>query len=328
MITKTDKNNSLKRRPLGVMIENHLDARPQSGLTSADIVYEAVAEGGISRFMAVFYCKDSVIFVGPVRSARVYFINLLQAYGDYPVYAHVGGANCNKQTGSGCENGAPADALGLLEDLGWFGYNDLNFPPYPAMWRDYERLPGVATEHTVYSTTQKLWQYAADKRKLTNVDEDGKSWDTDFSPWKFKKDEPASTPTATKITFDFWKNSPDYTVEWDYDKATNSYKRMTGGKPHMDKNTNKQITAKNVIIAFAKESFANDGYDVGQRMLYKVTGTNDAIVFMDGKAIKGTWKKAKATDQMRFYDESGKEIALNGGVDFVEVVPDDDTVSY
>src|SRR5438105_14884108 len=149
MLTKSQKALWEKRRPLGVMIENHTEARPQSGLSSADVVYEAVAEGGITRFMGVYYCKDSIKYVGPVRSARVYYIDLLSEYGSYPLYTHVGGANCNKTTGSGCENGAPADALGKLEDLGWFGYNDLNFIPFPVMWRDYERLPNVATEHTV-----------------------------------------------------------------------------------------------------------------------------------------------------------------------------------
>ena len=65
-----------KHRPLGVMIENHEEARPQSGLSSADIVYEAVAEGGITRFLAVFYCQDAGV-VGPVRSARTYFIDFI-----------------------------------------------------------------------------------------------------------------------------------------------------------------------------------------------------------------------------------------------------------
>ena len=64
-----------KRRPLAVMVENHTEARPQSGLSSADVVYEAVAEGGISRFMALFYCNLSDTQVGPVRSARTYFLD-------------------------------------------------------------------------------------------------------------------------------------------------------------------------------------------------------------------------------------------------------------
>lgn len=327
MLTKTQKKLWETRRPNGIMIENSDEARPQSGLSSADIVYEAVAEGGISRFMAIFYCKDSIKLVGPVRSARVYYVDLLSEYGEYPLYTHVGGANCNRTTGSGCDNGAPADALGKLVKLDWFGYNDLNFVSFPVMWRDYERLPGVAVEHTVYSSTQKLWKYAADKRDLTNVDEDGVAWDKDFEPWKFKKDEPASPPTTASISFEFWDNSPKYVVKWAYDSTKNSYKRLTGGVAHLDKNTNKQLEAKNVVIMFAEESVANDGYDVGQRMLYDVIGSNDAIVFQDGKAIKGTWEKKNAFSRVLFYDQKGNEVSFNRGQIFIEVVPEENKIT-
>ena len=104
-----------QHRPLGVMIENSIDARPQSGLSGADTIYEAVAEGGITRFLSIFYCQDAGE-VGPVRSARTYFIDFASEYADYPLYAHVGGAN---QPG-------PADALGQLDTYGWTNYNDLN----------------------------------------------------------------------------------------------------------------------------------------------------------------------------------------------------------
>src|SRR3989344_6778160 len=76
------------RRPLGIMVQNNSEARPQSGLSSADIIYEVVAEGGITRFLTIFYCQNPKI-VGSVRSARVYYITLLQGYGNYPLYAHV-----------------------------------------------------------------------------------------------------------------------------------------------------------------------------------------------------------------------------------------------
>ncbi len=330
MLTKSQRDGWEKRRPMGVMIENHKAARPQSGISSADVVYEAVAEGGITRFLNIFYCKDNAKFVGPVRSARVYFITLVSEYGSYPLYVHVGGANCNENTKSGCGNGAKADALGTIKDLGWYGYNDMNLTfsvGFPYVWRDPERLQNVDYEHTAYSSTQKLWEYAA-KNQLTNVDKDGQPWDKNFTKWKFKEDSPATTPTASKISFTFWKSMPDFNVDWTYDKARNSYLRTTGGQAHLDKNTNKQLEAKNVIVAFAKESFADDGYDLGQHMLYKVTGSNDAIIFMDGKAIKGTWEKKKDTSRMKFLDTAGKEIPLNRGQDFIEVVPEGNTVDY
>ena len=183
MLTKAQKTKWETRRPLGIMIENHKDARPQSGLSSADVIFEAVAEGGITRFLSIFYCKEPAI-VGPVRSARMYFIKFLEGFGNYPLYAHVGGANTE----------GSADALGYLSTIKWSSYNDLNqfSVPFPYFWRDYERLPNRATEHTVYTSTTKLWQYAKDKRELTNVDSDGIKWDEKFLTWKFIDDAKAS----------------------------------------------------------------------------------------------------------------------------------------
>ena len=180
------------------------------GLSGADAIYEAVAEGGITRFLAIFYCQDAGE-VGPVRSARTYFIDFMSEYGNYPLYAHVGGAN---QPG-------PADALGQLDTYGWTGYNDLNqfSIGFPTFWRDYGRLPNVATEHTMYSSVDKLWDYAATTRKLTNVDENGKSWDTNFVPYTFTDDAPASTrPISQSIHLEFWQSAgSDYFVDWKYD---------------------------------------------------------------------------------------------------------------
>lgn len=330
MLTKTHKQLWEKRRPLGIMIENHKDARPQSGLSSADIIYEAVAEGGITRFLAIYYCKDTA-HVGPVRSARVYFIKLLQEYGNYPLYAHVGGANCDLETGSGCANGAPADAIGIIRKLGWDAYNDLNQfgVPFPYYWRDYERLPNRMTEHTVYTSTTKLWQYAKDKRKLTNVDEKGITWDVNFTQWKFKDDEKLDKRgNTTKISFGFWTSfASDFAVNWLYDKANNVYKRENGGALQLDKNNGKPIQAKDVIIVFAKESPANDDYE-GGHMLYRVIGSGDALVFQNGNVIKTTWKKEDEETRMKFFDENNQEITIVRGQIFVEILPIGNKVTY
>lgn len=330
MQTKKQKEKWVTRRPLGVAIENSKDSRPQSGLTSADVIYEAVAEGGVTRFLSVYYCQDAP-FVGPVRSARVHFMKVLREYGDYPLYAHVGGANCDAETGSGCANGAKADALGLIRRLGWDGYNDLNQfgVPFPYYWRDYERLPKVATEHTVYSSTSKLWDYAKIKRSLTNVDEEGVSWDKTFTSWKFQDDAKDSEKgTNSKIELGFWNSfASEMSVVWTYDKKTNSYKRVNGGAPHTDKNNSKQIASKNVIVVFAKESPANDGYD-GGHILYQLSGTGDALIFQNGKAIKGTWDKEDEETRMKFFDEKDKEISIVRGQVFIEILPVGNKVTY
>lgn len=330
MMTVAQKNKWVTRRPLGVMIENHVEARPQSGVSSADVVYEAVAEGGITRFLAVFYCQDAP-FIGPVRSARVHFMAMLREYGEYPLYGHVGGANCDETTGSGCANGAKADALGIIRKIGWDSYNDMNQfgVPFPYYWRDYDRLPNVATEHTVYSSTTKLWDYAKTNRKLTNVDEEKVSWDKTFESWKIADDaQAANRGTTNKIQLGFWNSfANDFSVVWNYDSKKNIYSRVNGGKPHFDKNTGKQLNAKNIIVVFAKESPANDGYD-GGHILYNLAGEGDALVFQNGKAITATWKKADPESRMKWYDEKDKEISIVRGKVFVEILPVGNKVTY
>ncbi len=318
MHTKQAKDAWGQRRPLAVMIENHIEARPQSGLSSADVVYEAVAEGGITRFMAVFLCNLADVQVGPVRSARTYFLDWLSEYDG--LYAHVGGANSS----------GPADALGQIVD---YKIKDLNqfsigFPTY---WRDYQRLGHpVATEHTMYSTTQKLWDVGA-KKGWTATDSAGLRWDAKFQPWKFK--EAASGGTTTKINVPFWASQGDYNVEWDYDASCNCYKRKNAGAPHMDLNKNTQLGPTNVVVQFEKETHANDGYENNVHLLYATNGSKGAasgkaLIFQNGQVIKGTWTKATRLAREKFLDEAGKEVEFVKGQIWIETIPDGNSVTY
>jgi hypothetical protein len=326
MYSQPEKELWEKRRPLGVMIENSKEARPQSGLSSADIIYEAIAEGGITRLMAVFYCQDAD-FVGPVRSARTYFLDWISEYADFPLYAHVGGANTP----------GPADALGQISRYGWEAYNDLNqfSIGFPTFWRDYERLgKETATEHTVYSATAKLWDFAAKKRQLSHVsidDRTGKevAWDANFSPWLFKDDVVLSL-RPQKFSAEFSLSgvqaaySGDYTVKWQYDRDSNSYLRFNGGAEHKDLNTNQQLLVKNVVVIFTTVSIADDGYleeNHGQHLLYATQGTGRAKFLLDGKAIDGTWSKKNRTARTQFFDNRGQELKFNRGQIWIEILP-------
>ncbi len=308
-----------KHAPLGVMLENHLESRPQSGLTSADIVYEAVAEGGITRFLAVFYCQDAE-FVGPVRSARTYFVDFISEYGPFPLYAHVGGANTP----------GPANALGQISDYGWAGYNDLNqfSIGFPVFVRDYDRLGRtVATEHTVYSSTTKLWDYAAENRKITNKDEDDNEWNEDFIPYEIKEDAPASArPSSQSVAYSAWAGYADYSVLWTYDSSANTYNRVNGGKAHTDLNNKQQIAAKNVVVLFMRESRANDGYEGNLHLLYGTKGTGKAKVFQDGEEIDAVWTKKNRTSHLILKDKRGQDIEFNPGLIWFSVVSSDTDV--
>lgn len=306
-----------KHRPLGIMIENHEEARPQSGLSSADVIYEAVAEGGITRFLTVFYCQDAKQ-VGPVRSARTYFLDFISEYGSLPLYTHVGGANAP----------GPADALSQIEDYGWAGYNDLNqfSIGFPTFWRDYDRLGHtVATEHTMYSTTTKLWQFAK-TRGLTNLDKEGKSWDEKFVSYDFKDDGNKGGVTAQSAHIEFWNNYKQYFVDWNYDKTSNSYNRNNGGASHLDKNSGKILSARNIVILFMQESNANDGYENNLHLLYKTKGSGKALVLMDGNKITAKWKKDNRLSRTMLYDSEGNPIKFNRGNIWFEILPTDGVV--
>lgn len=313
MYSKPQRQWWEKHRPAGVMIENHQEARPQSGLSQADIIYEAVAEGGITRFLAIFYCQDTEM-LGPIRSARTYFLDFISEYGDKPLYVHVGGANTP----------GPANALGQIVDYGWVGKNDLNqfSIGFPTFWRDYERMGRVvATEHTMYSTTTKLWEMA-EKRGLGEKDEKERLWDEKFEKWSFKEDLPKiERPEAAAAEFSFWLGYEQYKVKWEYDKSLNSYKRFNGGEPHLDKNDNSQLTAKTVILVFTRETNANDGYENNAHLLYGTKGKGKATILLDGKIVEGEWRKQDRLGRMKFFDNKGKEVSLNKGTIWIEILP-------
>ena len=310
--TKKASNSWEKRRPLAVMIENHTEARPQSGLSAADVIYEAVAEGGITRFLAIYLCNLSDVQIGPVRSARTYYLDWLSEYD--ALYAHVGGANTP----------GPADALSQIIK---FGVKDLNqfSIGFPIFWRDYQRLGHpVATEHTMYSTTQKLWEVGA-KRGWTATDSAGLRWDKNFTSWKFKEDK--GVGKVSEITVNFWESQANYTVNWNYELQCNCYKRKNGDI-HIDLNNKKQLEAKNVVVQFQREANANDGYPGNVHLLYGTIGQGRALIFQDGNVIEGKWMKNSRTARTKYVDSKGGEIEFVRGQIWIQTVPEGSKVTY
>jgi hypothetical protein len=325
--TTTERNAWEKKRPLAVMIENHPDARPQSGLSAADVVFEAVAEGGVTRFMGLFYCQaqrfDTTL--APIRSARTYFVDWASGF-NYPLYVHVGGANLP----------GPADALGQIVNFGWVGENDLNqfSIGYPTFVRNYNRLEGkeIATEHTMVTSTEKLWKVAK-KREWTNIAPErrigrsivgGDDWQEGFKPWKFQDDQPTAGD-INQISYDFWTGYNDYSVSWEYDKDNNVYKRVMGGEKHFDLNNNQQIVASNVIVLLTTEK---GPIDEKKHLLYTTIGKGDALIFKNGNLVKATWIKKTRTDELRFINNQGKEIPLARGLTWISVVNKVTKVNY
>ena len=276
--------------PVAVMIENHIDARPASALAKAQVVYEALSEYNITRFLAIYDLAANLEKIGPVRSARLYFIDLAEEYN--AVYVHSGGS---------------PDALDILKtqvgvyDLNeFFGYNTDYFR------RDSNRY----RPHNLYTSSAKLQKAIFDN----NWPAEG-----DFVAWQFKN-EAESALTSAEINIPYSESST-YNVIWRYDPANNIYKRWQNKQPHID-DSGETITAKNIVAQFVATAVIDD---IGRRTMDLKSG-GEAVIFQDGVTIAGRWEKRNG--RTFFYDQSGEDIKFNRGPIWIEIVPDWLEVAY
>jgi hypothetical protein len=276
----------LAQRPVtGIMIENSPDARPQSGLQDAGVVYEAIAEGGITRFLALFQ-DTRPSYIGPVRSLRPYYIDFGWPY--QASIAHVGGS---------------PDALAQIRSA---GYRDLDQFFNSGT---YSRISSRAAPHNVYTDFDRLDQL--NKAKGFNSSQ--------FTPWKRKDDKPLATPTNAHI--DVKISSALYYSHYDYDKASNTYMRSEGGRPHVELTSSAdragtQIHPKVIVTLSMNYSVIDAAGHSG----YGVTGSGQMYVFQDGGVTQGTWSKADRNSMFEFKDASGQPITLNTGQTWVTAV--------
>lgn len=284
---------SLNKLPVtAVMIENSLDARPQSGLSQAMVVFEAVAEGGVTRFMAL-YQDTSPSSVGPIRSARPYYV--AWALGFDAGYAHVGGS---------------PDAL---SDITSWNVRDLNQFSYGSY---YQRITTREAPHNVYTSISELNQL---EYKL------GYNHST-FTSWTRKAAKPLAKPTETNISMNL--SGPDYNPVYTYDKQTNSYNRDEDGSPQTDANTNQQISPKVVIAIVVPETQGALDASGAYYSDYNVIGSNTAYVFQDGGLTVGTWTKSSNNSQILFTTSDGKPLALDPGQVWITAITSSSNVTY
>ena len=210
-LTGLQVDPSINERPVtAIMIENSESARPQSGLNQAGVVFEAIAEGGITRFVTLFQDTEPD-YIGPVRSARPYYMQWMLGFD--AAYAHAGGS---------------AEALSLINQ--WHVKDLQHHASY--FWRVTSR----EAPHNLYTSIAKLREYEAKKGY-------GKS---NYTPLPRKdKETPSASPTAKTIDFNI--SSATFNVHYDYDAGTNSYKRSEGGKPHTDEKSGAQLSPKVVV---------------------------------------------------------------------------------
>jgi len=258
----------------GVVIENSPDARPQSGLSQAGVVYETLAEGGITRFMAVFQDQQPTT-LGPVRSLRPYFIDWIQEYNNAPI-AHAGGSD---------------QALAEVPQDGVKSMNGLTYGSY------FHRTSDRYAPHNLYTDSASLISLMQKNNWVTAPS---------FTMWKYKADAPEATPSHPSVTLNF--STVLYQAKYSYDGACDCYNRFIDGTPSIERNTGKQIQVKNVVAIVVQTSFDAKGH-----ALDTTIGSGKAVVFNDGGATVGTWSKASRTGRTEFLDSSGQPIPLNAG---------------
>lgn len=280
------------RVPLAIMVENSTAARPQKGLSKADIVYEALAEGDITRFVAVFLSNSTQ--VGPVRSAREYYFDWAQEY--QAAYAHWGGNEYVRSLAS--------RTFGA-KDLDQFAIGSAAF---------YRLPPGCRSEHCGFSHTDKLWE-VTNKRSVNSA--------VTIESWKFKEDTPVNPVTHPTVNLGL---KGLYAVRWDYDAATNTYKRVNGNVAHNDSEHNVQISVKNVVVAFQNYSGMKEVTPKVFNRSVETVGSGAAKIFRDGTLVEGSWKKISKEARTKFFDANGKEIEFNRGQIWMEMVPIGTTV--
>jgi hypothetical protein len=283
-----------KRQVTGVMIENSVFARPQSGLNQAGIVYEAVAEAGITRFLALFQDTQSN-YLGPVRSARPYYVQWCQAFDC--ALAHVGGS---------------PEALNDIKK--WHVKNLDQF----AGAQFFHRINSRYAPHNMYTSQAQLTKYEKSR------DYTGSSY-TGFA--HLLKEPKVLTKDITMTSINFNYPGSAYDVHYSYNAKANDYPRSEGGKPHysVDGNGKKYRNEPKVVIAlvmrYAKEG---DGYHSS----YVSTGSGVAYVFQNGTVTKGTWLRKDRSSNFVLQDTTGNNIRLTPGQTWISVVSSTGDINY
>jgi len=280
------------RHPMAVMVDDHMDARPQSGFNAASVVYQAPAEGGIPRYMLIF--QDTIpTAVGPVRSARQYFIEWAAEWN--AMYAHAGGS---------------PQALDTLRRLGHgqlvWNADEFRWSSAGYFWRVRDRI-----------ATHNLYTDGAHLRKLAPLL--GMA-DGPVTPnWAFAFPRMyAELPTGNVIKVVY----PYESITYRYDPALNKYFRYINGskRPEVDAADGQPVTPTNVVILRMHFGPLLNSDPKKHRLEAADIGHGEAWISTGGLTIKGTWRKASASAPTLLYDGNGNPVTLTAGQTFVQVL--------
>ncbi|MGB3716248.1 MAG: DUF3048 domain-containing protein [Candidatus Promineifilaceae bacterium] len=285
----------LERRPLAIKISNApaLWVRPQSGLSDADIVFEHITEGALTRFTMIVYGKTPPD-VGPIRSARLIDLELPAMYDASLVY-------------SGTSNGVGQK---LFNTSHWSRV----LRPHEAGY--YRTGADKPFEHTLYANPATLWE-VLDAKGLNSSPE----FSTNMS---FSETPPPGGKPASEIDIQYSTEL----VEWNYDPETGRYYRWAAGQPILDANYGEQVSAANVVIVTANHvqdqnicEQVTNGVCVALSVEAQIWGSGPVTIFRDGQRYDGTWERIDNGDMFTFYDANGEPIPLQIGNSWFQVMP-------
>ncbi len=294
-ITETDISN---KRPIIAMLNSIHQALPQSGNSSADMLFEVPEEGGITRVMAVYQDPTDVGNIGTIRSTRQYYVYLTMGLDG--LMAHAG-------------TGIYAQEVLDNED-----YFTLDFMKISSIyWRDDWRKNNIATEHSLYTSSENIQEYLDSHEDIRTEHEE------EFvSPYTFTEDAtPAEGEDANRIevTFSDYKKT-----EFDYDKESGEYLvSFFDDEPYMDENTDTQVSVKNVIVLPTVQEDQDDGqhqkFDLSEGIAYFAC---------NGKYEQISWHKGEMYDPLVFTKADGSQLDLNVGQTYVCILDDDQPISF
>lgn len=273
---------STKRAITAIMIENSPAARPQSGLQGAEITYEAIAEGGITRFLNL-YQQSKPGLIGPVRSLRPYYVDWLAPW--QASVAHVGGSKRS------------------LDEIRNGKYRDIDqFFNGGSYWRSTDRW----APHNVYTNFEKLDALNSAKGYIESTPPAIKR-----APTSAKSPKPNATNISVTMS------GATYNSSWIYNPEANNYQRSQAGAPHLDREAG-QITSDIVVILKMQMNLVQED---GWRENYNSSGEGTAIIFQNGTVHEVTWRKPATADQLSFIGADGKDFLLSPGKLWISAVP-------
>lgn len=287
-------------RPIAIMIDNHKKAMPHAGLSKAYIVYEIIVEGGESRLMALFKGQN-VDKIGPVRSARHYFIDF--ALENDAIYTHYG---WSPQAESDIKSMKINNINGISEKTS-----------------DFWRVRDKSAPHNVLTSTNKIYEIAKNKGYRTTSDVssvlnytvDEINLDETYGVSVENEESNEKVKTANEIKIPYSKTN---IASWTYNEETKRYNRYSKGIKETEWFEQTDVTAKNIIIKFIK----NSSIDSNDRQTMNTTGTHNGYYITNGKAIPILCSKSSRTSQTVYKDTNGNEIKVNDGNTFIQVCPE------